>query len=125
MASVLIVDDEPDIRMLARLALEADGHSATEASTGEKALELAGDANFDIVLLDIRLPGLDGWDVLRTLRSDRGPDDLPIVIMSAHSSESTLIRARQEGSNDYIVKPFKVDDLLRIVAEQTGAGNGG
>lgn len=119
MAAVLIVDDEPDIRMLTRLSLEGDAHEVVEAATGEKALELAGSSDFDLVLLDIRLPGIDGWDVLRSLRADHGPDELPIVIMSAHSSESTLIRARQEGSNDYIVKPFKVDHLLRVVAEQT------
>lgn len=122
MPAILIVDDEPDIRMLTRLALEAEGHTITEASTGEKAIELSSDSAFDLVLLDIRLPGLDGWDVLRRLRADHKPEELPVVIMSAHSSESTLIRARQEGSNDYIVKPFKVDELLKIVAEQTGAG---
>ncbi|MDQ3955032.1 MAG: response regulator [Actinomycetota bacterium] len=121
MAAVLIVDDEPDIRMLTRLSLETEAHEVVEASTGEHALELAGSSAFDLVLLDIRLPGIDGWDVLKSLRTDHGPDELPIVIMSAHSSESTLIRAREEGCNDYIVKPFKVDDLLRIVREQTSA----
>ena len=119
MAVVLIVDDEPDIRMLSRLALEAEAHDVEEAPTGEKALELVASSDFDLVLLDIRLPGIDGWGVLKALRADHTPDELPIVIMSAHSSESTLIRARQEGCNDYIVKPFKVDDLLRIVKEQT------
>jgi DNA-binding response OmpR family regulator len=119
MAAILIVDDEPDIRMLSRLALEAEAHEVIEAPTGERALELVASSEFDLVLLDIRLPGIDGWDVLKALRAEHQPDDLPIVIMSAHSSESTLIRARQEGCNDYIVKPFKIDDLLRIVEDQT------
>ncbi len=114
---ILVVDDEPDIRMLARLALETEGHEVTEAATGEEALDLAG--SVDLVLLDIRLPGVDGWDVLKKLRAETAPDALPIVMMSAHSSESTLERARQLGSNDYIIKPFTVDDLLRIVDEQT------
>lgn len=124
MAAILIVDDEPDIRMLTRLSLEAEAHEVVEASTGEQALELAGSSTFDLVLLDIRLPGIDGWDVLRSLRATHTSDELPIVIMSAHSSESTLIRAREEGCNDYIVKPFKIDDLLGIVREQTSAQAG-
>ncbi|MDQ3985583.1 MAG: response regulator [Actinomycetota bacterium] len=117
-ARVLLVDDEPDIRLLARIALQAEGHDVTEAATGEEALELVETEDPDLVILDIRLPGLDGWEVLERVRTDRDPDTMPIVMMSAHSSDSTLERARRAGSNDYIVKPFKVDDLIRVVNEQ-------
>ncbi len=114
MTNVLVVDDEPDIRLLVRLMLETAGHEVTEAATGEAALAAVAERRPDLLLLDIRLPGMDGWEVLRKLRAE-DDDRLPIVIMSAHSSELTLERASRLGSDDYLIKPFSQEEILRIV----------
>jgi CheY-like chemotaxis protein len=81
---VLVVDDEPDIRMLTRMMLEGAGHDVIEAETGERCIEIldAGE-NPGLILLDIRLPGIDGWEVLERV-SSRTVDPIPVVMMSAH-----------------------------------------
>jgi CheY-like chemotaxis protein len=117
---ILVVDDEPDIRMLTRMMLEGAGHEVIEAGTGERCIEiLASGERFDLILLDIRLPGMDGWAVLERVTS-RTEEKIPVVMMSAHSSEGTLQRAESEGSAGYLVKPFKEADLLRFVDTRSG-----
>lgn len=112
---VLVVDDEPDIRMLTRMMLEGAGHEVVEAETGERCIEiLDSGVQPGLILLDIRLPGIDGWQVLERVAS-RIADPIPVVMMSAHSSESTFARAAKEGSVGYLVKPFKEAELLRCV----------
>ena len=113
-ARVLVVDDEPDIRMLTRMMLEGAGHEVIEAPNGEKALEILDTETPSLILLDIRLPGIDGWAVLERVTA-RTQDPVPVVMMSAHSSEQTLARAAKEGSAGYLVKPFKEAELLRYV----------
>ena len=116
MTHVLVVDDEPDIRMLARMSLDIEGHEVTEATSGEQALEMLRDgARPDLLLLDLRLPGVDGWQVLRRLRAIVGLEDLPVVIMSAHASPGREAQARAASATAYLVKPFKQQDLVRLV----------
>ena len=117
--TVLVVDDEPDIRLLVRLVLEMEGYEVMEATSGQDALAAVDERRPDLILLDIRLPGMDGWEVLRQLRENDGEDHLPVVIMSAHSSEPTLDRATSMGSDDYLVKPFTQNDILRVVERFT------
>ncbi|MGH2786809.1 MAG: response regulator [Actinomycetota bacterium] len=114
---VLVIDDEPSIRVLVRMVLEEDGYTVLEAANGEKGLDVAEQESPHLVLLDIRLPGIDGWEVLRRLR-DREPPPV-VVMMSAHSSEPTLRRAEREGSSGYLIKPFRHVELLEIVATGT------
>lgn len=111
--TVLLVDDEPDIRFTARFMLEPEGYSLVEAETGEQALEFLGKSTPDAILLDIRLPGIQGWDVLEHVRLNQ--PDVPVVMMSAHSSGDTMKRAMREGSTAYLLKPFKQDELLRVL----------
>jgi CheY-like chemotaxis protein len=113
-ATVLVVEDETDIRMLARYILEPAGHRVLEASSGEEAMALLEQESPDLILLDIRLPEMTGWDVLRSLKGGRFAD-VPVAIMSAHSSGDTLRRAQQAGSQGYLVKPFDSDNLLALV----------
>lgn len=114
---VLLVDDEPDIRFTARFMLEPEGYSLLEAATGEQALELLNETTPDAILLDIRLPGIQGWDVLNHVRANQ--PGVPVVMMSAHSSGDTMKRAMAEGSTAYLLKPFKQDDLLRVLEDVT------
>ena len=114
MSTVLVVDDEPDVRLLARLVLTTGGHDVLEAASGEEALaSLANGARPDAVLLDIRMPGIDGWEVLRRLRADPDLEALPVVIFTAHLS------ARDEAPtatySHFLTKPFEPDELLGAV----------
>ncbi|MEA2461539.1 MAG: two-component system, NtrC family, nitrogen regulation response regulator NtrX [Actinomycetota bacterium] len=111
---VLVVDDEPDIRMLTRMMLEGAGHEVIEAESGERCLEIVQSDTPDLILLDIRLPGIDGWGVLEKITT-RTVKKIPVVMMSAHSSEGTLARAAKAGSVGYLIKPFKEAELLRYV----------
>ena len=111
--TVLLVDDEPDIRFTARFMLEPEGYALLEAPTGEAALELLAETTPDAILLDIRLPGIQGWEVLDHVRKSQ--PGIPVVMMSAHSSGDTMQRAMDEGSTAYLLKPFKQDELLRVL----------
>jgi CheY-like chemotaxis protein len=111
-STVLVVDDEPDIRLTARFMLEAAGHNVIEAATGAEALARLQTDRPDLVLLDIRLPDTEGWDIMRNLRSTQELSSVPVLIMSAHSSGDVRERAKHEGSSGYLVKPFREEDLL-------------
>lgn len=116
-ATVLVVDDEDDIRLLTKLILEGRGNQVVEAATAEEGLASLDNEQVDWVLLDLRLPGIDGWEFLRRLREDPQYSSTPVVIMSAHSSPRTLKRAAEENTQGYLIKPFTEADLKRIAEE--------
>jgi DNA-binding response OmpR family regulator len=113
--SVLVVDDDPGIRQLLRLYLERDGHRVTEASDGRAALQLAETARFDLVLLDIMLPGIDGLEVCRRMRETT---DTPIVLLTARSGDTDKVIGLDLGADDYVVKPFSPRELMARVRAQ-------
>jgi DNA-binding response OmpR family regulator len=116
---LLAVDDEVDLLLLYRIALETDGHEIVDATNGVDALRLARDAAasdpFDLVLLDMMLPGIDGLDVLTGLREEPATRDLPVVIASARISVDDQIRGLQSGAVAYLTKPFAIEDLRELV----------
>ncbi|MDQ3981290.1 MAG: response regulator [Actinomycetota bacterium] len=120
--TILVVDDEPDLRLLVRMTLEGNGYEVAEASTAVEALEVTKELRPALILLDIRLPDAEGFDVLRTLKEIDEFVDTPVVMMSAHSSPPTLRQAELIGSHDYLIKPFKYDDLLDVVRKHLPAG---
>jgi len=114
MPKVLIVDDEPDVLLLLRVNLDAAGYETVLAADGETALGRIEDASPDVVLLDIMMPVMDGWGVLRAL-SER--ESAPrVVVVSAKSSDRDIVRALTSGALDYVTKPFDPDDLVDVVA---------
>jgi len=114
MNKVLIVDDEPDVLLLLRVNLEAAGYQTVLAADGETALIKIDESDPDVVLLDIMMPVMDGWGVLRAL-SER--DNAPrVVVVSAKSSDRDIVRALTSGALDYVTKPFDPDDLVDVVA---------
>ena len=114
MSTVLIVDDEPDVLLLLRVNLEAAGYQTVLAADGETALIKIDESDPDVVLLDIMMPVMDGWGVLRAL-SER--DNAPrVVVVSAKSSDRDIVRALTSGALDYVTKPFDPDDLVDVVA---------
>src|SRR6185503_6119304 len=119
-ARVLIVDDDDTIRVVVRRLAEIAGAQVTEAETGEDALRTLYDLRPAIVVLDIDLPGLDGWQVLERMRQ---LTDVPVVVLSGHTDELEKVRALTIGADDYVTKPFGAQELLaRLQARLRRAG---
>ena len=116
MARVLIVDDEPDILLMLRVNLESDGHETALAADGETALQRVAEERFDLMLLDVMMPVMDGWGVLDNLpRFDNAPRR--VIVVSAKSSDRDVARALDAGAVDYISKPFSPRDLSTLVEQ--------
>jgi two-component system response regulator MprA len=125
MGTVLVVDDEPDIRELVRLNLEIDGHIVFTAGDGAEALELAVGEHPDLVVLDVMMPGLDGLEVCRRLRA--GDEDVPILMLTARDTVPDRVAGLDAGADDYLIKPFAFDELLarvRALLRRTRSGEG-
>jgi DNA-binding response OmpR family regulator len=110
---ILVTEDEPRILSFVTRALEAEGFVTDGAEDGMQALELARREHYDLVVLDLLLPQVDGLSVLRELR--HGNPELPVVILSARSDLPTKLRGFDLGANDYVQKPFALDELLARV----------
>lgn len=108
-----MVDDEPTVRTSLRDLLSLRGYHVDEASSGEEALARFEGADYDLLLLDVRMPGMDGPEVMRHLRKDHG--DLPVIILTAHASVDSAIAAVKLNAADYLLKPFKIEDLIATV----------
>jgi two-component system KDP operon response regulator KdpE len=109
MTRVLVVDDERPIRRALAANLKARGYDVDAAETGEQALDLAAREHPDVVLLDLGLPGIDGLEVIAGLR---GWTNVPIVVLSARGAERDKVAALDAGADDYVAKPFGMDELL-------------
>lgn len=112
MATILIVEDEFDIRELLEAYLTNEGYRVIAAEDGEEALERFHDGNPDLVLLDLLLPGLDGFQVCRAIREE---SDLPVIMLTALGSEQSELKGFDLRVDDYIAKPFSIPVLLRRV----------
>jgi two-component system KDP operon response regulator KdpE len=106
---VLVVDDEPQIRRALRLVLRANGYEVAEVGTGEGALDALVIQPFDLMILDLMLPDVDGVEVCRRLREW---SRLPVIVLSAHGEEEVKVRALDQGADDYVTKPFSAPELL-------------
>lgn len=100
---ILVVDDEDRIRRLLRMYLEREGYLIEEAEDGEKALQMALDKNYDLILLDLMLPGMDGLDVCAELRKKKAT---PVIMLTARGEEANRVEGFESGTDDYVVKPF-------------------
>jgi two-component system, OmpR family, KDP operon response regulator KdpE len=107
---VLLVDDEPAIRRFLRLSFDAEGYQVEEAGDGKVALDMLRTKAPDLLILDLGLPDLDGFEVIRQLR-DLG-SSIPIVVLSSRTDEKGKVQALDLGADDYVTKPFGIDELL-------------
>src|SRR5580700_4941413 len=103
---VLVVDDEKDIVDLVAYNLEKAGMKITRAYDGEMALRKANSDGCDLVILDVMLPGMDGWEVLKRLRADTRTASLPILMLTARGDETEKVLGLELGADDYLTKPF-------------------
>ena len=123
---ILVVDDQDDILQTTALVLRKGGYDVETASKGLDALEAIRREKPDLVLLDIEMPGMDGWETLRLLRLEEATRDVPVAMFSILFDVNEKIRALQLGAQEYVTKPFSVDDLLgRIELILGGRSAGG
>ncbi len=109
---ILVVDDEERIRRLLKMYLEREGYLIEEAEDGEEALRKALETDYDLILLDLMLPGMDGLDVCRQIRQDKAT---PIIMLTARGEESNRVEGFEAGADDYVVKPFSPREVIHRV----------
>jgi DNA-binding response OmpR family regulator len=115
MTRVLVIDDEPPIRLLCRVNLEAEGMEVLEASDGPTGLEKARNDEPDVILLDVMMPGLDGWRVAEQLFEDERTVAIPIIFLTARAEFRDRARGLDIGGVDYVTKPFNPLELAPLV----------
>jgi CheY-like chemotaxis protein len=122
---VLLVDDERAIRTICRVNLEGDGLAVLEAADGAEALDEVRRERPSLVLLDVMMPGVDGWSVAEQLAADAETRDIPVVFLSARAAQEDRLRAQELGAVGYVVKPFDPLELagtVRDVLARVAAG---
>jgi two-component system alkaline phosphatase synthesis response regulator PhoP len=115
MTKVLVIDDEAPIRLLCRVNLEAEGMDVIEAADGPSGVERARDEEPDVILLDVMMPGLDGWRVAEQLLEDDRTTGIPIIFLTARAEFRDRARGMDIGGVDYITKPFNPLELAPLV----------
>ncbi|MEM7012153.1 MAG: response regulator transcription factor [Verrucomicrobiota bacterium] len=126
-STILVVDDEEDIRELIADHLAASGMQPVEAEDGLEALRLARDAKPDLILLDLMMPGMDGYGVIRELRENSKTAAIPVIMITAKGEEDERIEGLTRGADDYVAKPFSPKELvLRVqaVLRRVGSDSG-
>lgn len=108
-ARILVVDDAPQVRRVLRATLTAEGYTTFEARDGEEAIERFAEEPYDIILLDVNMPRMDGLQVCRAIR---GKSDVPIIMLTVRDAERDKVLALDAGADDYVVKPFGMQELL-------------
>jgi len=115
-ASILVVDDDPEIVAMLNTRLSKRGYAVSTASDGASALEMAKGQRFDLVLLDVMMPGKSGWEVARTLKQDPETQDMKIIMVSAIGEKTNEITAPIYGADAHVDKPFEFEHLERVIA---------
>jgi len=113
---ILVVDDDADIVAMAALVLRRAGYQVNTVSSGDAALVQVAQISYDLILLDINMPGMDGWEVLRVLKADDSTATTPVAMFTIRGEVRDKVHGLQEGAFDYITKPFSVDELRERVA---------
>ncbi len=115
MAKILIAEDEPDIRELVAFMLRFAGHEVMAASNGEEAVQAANRDRPDLVLMDVRMPKMTGYDACRIMKATPDLRDVPVVFLSAKGQESEIQSGLDAGAEEYLLKPFSPDELTNRV----------
>ena len=115
MPRILVVDDQPDIRLMCRVNLQLEGYEVLEAADGDAGLEMVRLERPDLVLLDVMMPGLDGWQFMKEIKADPALSEVPIVLLTARVQREDEIRGWLSGAADYLPKPFNPSTLTEVV----------
>ena len=117
MAKILIAEDERDIRDLVAFTLRFAGHEVFAASNGEEAVELAPNVNPDLIIMDVRMPRMTGYEACKVMKADPNLRDIPVVFLTARGQESEIKQGLDVGAEEYLLKPFAPDQLTTRVRE--------
>lgn len=115
MAKILVVDDSLTEREVIKKSLEAEGYTVKTAEDGEKAISILDDETFDCILLDVIMPGKNGYQVCREIKNNEKTAKTPVVIVTSKGQDSDKFWGKKQGADDYIVKPFKMEELVNVV----------
>ena len=113
--NILVVEDDSDIRELISFNLKNEGYQVFEANDGEVGIDKARNNNPDLILLDLMLPGIQGLDVCRIIKSDQETKEIPIIMVTALGQEEDIVKGLETGADDYIIKPFSIKVLIARV----------
>jgi CheY-like chemotaxis protein len=117
MAHILVAEDERDIRELIKFTLEAAGHQITTVANGADAVEQAAGILPDLVMTDVRMPRMTGYEACKAIKENPATQHIPVVILSAKGQDEEVDAGREAGADEYILKPFAPSDLMQRVAE--------
>ena len=115
MAKILIAEDEPDIRELVAFTLRFAGHEVVAGANGEEAVQLASQEMPDLILMDVRMPRMTGYDACRVMKANSRLKDIPVVFLSAKGQDSEIQTGLEAGAEEYLLKPFAPDQLTERV----------
>ena len=115
--TVLVVDDEPDVLLLCRVNLEFEGYEVVTASDGVTGLEMCREVRPDVVLLDVMMPRMDGWQTLEAIKADDMLSHIPVVMLTAKVQDEDQIHGWSAGAAEYITKPFSPLSLTKVIAD--------
>ena len=121
MATILVVDDDPDIRTLMEAILEAAGHNVTLAADGQEALSKLKRRSYDLIVLDIMMPSMSGYEVLEQIRAIPSRASTPVVVVTAKHDPTGVMREVKGGALDHLAKPFMPEELEEVVARALGS----
>jgi len=117
MAKILIAEDEPDIRDLVAFTLRFAGHEVFAAANGAEAVEMAPNVSPDLILMDVRMPRMTGYEACRAMKANANLKDIPVVFLTARGQENEIQQGLDAGAEEYLLKPFAPDHLtLRVKA---------
>lgn len=117
MASILVAEDERDIRELIAFTLQFAGHKITQAANGAEAVELAPQVKPDLIMMDVRMPKMTGYEACKALKENDEVKDIPVVFLSAKGQDEEVTTGLDVGAVAYILKPFAPDELTRRIGE--------
>jgi DNA-binding response OmpR family regulator len=118
--TILVADDEEDLRELVTYRLTRSGYRVIGAGDGLEALELAAERTPDLMVLDVMMPKLDGYELTRRIRAEAALSSIPVILLTARSQESDIDRGFEVGADDYLKKPFNPDELVARVRAVLG-----
>jgi len=119
---ILLVDDEPEFVSMLQMRLEANRYDVVTANDGREGLQKIAEENPDLVLLDVMMPGMDGFEVLEKLRKSPSTKYLPVVLLTARGESSSIFKGQELGATDYLTKPCASEDLLAVIRKHIGGG---
>jgi CheY-like chemotaxis protein len=123
MASILVAEDEPDIRELVAFTLRFSGHEVITTMNGEDAVNIAGQIKPDLIIMDVRMPRMNGYDACRTLKANPALCDIPVVFLSAKGQDAEIKAGLAAGAEEYLLKPFapfKLAERVRVILAKFG-----